>query len=527
MSNCLNILLIEDDEVDTELIERFLTQACLECKCREGGDCEGCLAQNGYCVYKSSSLNEGMSLIVGNNIDVLLLDLGLPDVSGNQGLKKLRSLYPMIPVIVLTGLKETKIALASLREGAQDFLIKGEFNGRELQRCIHYAIERNLLKIKLEMTANELAHKSSILQSVIDYMGDGVMVVDSNGMPTMLNPAANQLLDVNWMETPPGEWASVKPLNKRQKRSKVDQYGFPFSAALAGEVVDQEEYLVMTDKHPEGKYVSVTIRSIADESSDIEGCVAVMHDITKRRKIEQMKDEFISVVSHELRTPLTSISGSLGLVLGGVSGEMSTGVREMLEVAERNSSRLIRLINDLLDIQKLESGNITLSTGVLNLQDLIRASLEANDGYAKKHNVRLSLVDKTLGDVFIQGDEDRLLQVMANLLSNAIKYSPEDETVTVTVNHNEKDGIIVLVSDKGPGIPDEFRDVIFDKFTQADSSTFRQKEGTGLGLSICKSILSLHGGDINFTTSPEQGTTFFFTLQALKGMESSVELQST
>lgn len=241
-----------------------------------------------------------------------------------------------------------------------------------------------------------------------------------------------------------------------------------------------------------------------------DAALVIVRDITERKKIERMKNEFVSTVSHELRTPLTSIRGSLGLVMGGVTGELPDQARKMIDIAHKNSERLVRLINDMLDIEKIESGKMVFDVKPIRLMPLIEQALEANRAFAQQFGVILVL-QASVSDVIVQGDADRLLQVMTNLLSNAAKFSPRDERVTISV---QRYGPVVRVSvtDHGPGISPEFCNRIFQKFAQADSSDTRQVAGTGLGLSISKAIIEQHGGTIDFATEPGEGSTFFFEL---------------
>ncbi len=233
-------------------------------------------------------------------------------------------------------------------------------------------------------------------------------------------------------------------------------------------------------------------------------------DITALKKVERLKDEFISIVSHELRTPLTSISGSLGLVAGGVAGPLPEPARNMVEIARRNADRLVRLINDLLDVQKIEAGKLTLHRQPLDLGELVRQSLDVNRPYAERFGVTF-VFEGPRDPLPVRGDNDRLHQVMTNLLSNAAKFSPRGAEVRVSVDRVGENAR-VAVTDRGPGIPAAFRDKIFGKFEQADASVRRKQEGTGLGLNITKSIVDMHGGHIGFETEEGQGTTFFFEL---------------
>ncbi|NET88152.1 MAG: PAS domain S-box protein [Kamptonema sp. SIO1D9] len=270
--------------------------------------------------------------------------------------------------------------------------------------------------------------------------------------------------------------------------------------------------------------------------------LAIERDITERKKIERLKNEFVSIVSHELRTPLTSVRGSLSLILGGVAGELPAQAKSLLDIAYKNSERLILLINDILDIEKIESGKMDFYLKPLNLIPLVEQSLEDNQAYGEQYGIKFEL-ETELAEVKVNVDRDRLLQVLANLLSNAAKFSPENGTVTVKVERypaseerspvkltEDKNAplelatiakaslstnnfyIRVSVIDNGKGIPEEFRPQIFQKFVQADSSSSRRQPGTGLGLSICKAIVERLGGKINFETETNVGTTFYFEL---------------
>jgi len=234
-------------------------------------------------------------------------------------------------------------------------------------------------------------------------------------------------------------------------------------------------------------------------------------DITDRIRIEQLKTKFISTVSHELRTPLTSISGSLGLIVGGVLGAIPEPAAKIIDVAYRNSQRLTFLINDLLDMEKLEDGKMVFDMQRQDLLPLLEQSTESNSAYGSARNVSLSFAGSGLAELQVRVDSQRFLQIMSNLLSNAIKYSPENGTVTIVVNRHD-DLVRVSVTDAGHGIPEQFHERIFQKFSQADSSDTRDKGGTGLGLAITKELVERMNGQIRFDSSAEQGTCFYFDL---------------
>ena len=250
---------------------------------------------------------------------------------------------------------------------------------------------------------------------------------------------------------------------------------------------------------------------VISSEGDYYGRVWFFRDVTERRAIERMKNEFVAVVSHELRTPLTSIRGSLGLIAGGVAGELPPRAAAMIDIALKNSERLVRLINDILDIEKIESGKMVFKMQPVILDELVSQTIEANRGFGQQYDVQIELT-ATLPGVQVYVDPDRMTQVITNLISNAVKFSPPGYKVEVAIGREPQGRVRITVTDHGPGIPPEFRDRIFQKFAQADSSNTRQQGGTGLGLSISRAIVERHGGQIGFVTATGVGTTFYVDL---------------
>ncbi len=244
------------------------------------------------------------------------------------------------------------------------------------------------------------------------------------------------------------------------------------------------------------------------ENNHIVGAVQTFQDITERRSVEQMKDEFISVVGHELRTPLTSIRGALGLLASGHLGELPAKSQRMLEVAVTNTDRLVRLINDILDIERMESGQVSLRKQVCNVSDLIEQALEVMRPMAERADVLLSASPEP---VCVEADPDGILQTLTNLLSNAIKFSPSRGTVSLAARR-QGDEVLFQIKDRGRGIPPEKIERIFGRFQQVDASDSRERGGTGLGLSICRGIVQRHRGRIWAESQVGCGSTFFFTL---------------
>lgn len=240
----------------------------------------------------------------------------------------------------------------------------------------------------------------------------------------------------------------------------------------------------------------------------------LVRDITERKRIEKMKNEFVSTVSHELRTPLTSIKGALGLLQGGAVGEIPPQAKEILTIASNNAESLLLLVNDILDMQKIETGELEMEFEKLEVTPFLNDAIEGNKSYAEQHNVTIILAP-VVDDLYVNVNNARMMQVMANLLSNAAKFSHKNGVIEVSVEQKENNIIRVSVTDHGYGIAKEFYSTIFDKFTQQDSSDTRQKGGTGLGLNITKAIIEKHGGEIGFKSEVDVGTTFYFDLPEL------------
>lgn len=262
-------------------------------------------------------------------------------------------------------------------------------------------------------------------------------------------------------------------------------------------------------RHRDGRTFPVDVALAAMDLPDGRHVVAVVRDITERRRVEEMKDAFVSTVSHELRTPLTSIAGSLGLLSGGAAGPLPEGAHKLVGIAHANSQRLVRLINDILDVEKLEAGKLVLQLASVDLREIAVRSIEGVRGYADGLDVALTLADGE--PVPVRGDEDRLIQVVTNLLSNAAKFSPRGGEVKVAVDPETRIARLSVI-DQGPGISEAFRSRIFQKFAQADSTDTRAKGGTGLGLAIAREIAERHGGRLWFESTEGEGAAFHLDL---------------
>lgn len=274
--------------------------------------------------------------------------------------------------------------------------------------------------------------------------------------------------------------------------------------ALAfGQVLTVEREPASGEQQAIYEFVHVPLRG---PDGAIERIFVSARDISERKRVERLKNEFVSTVSHELRTPLTSIAGSLGLLSGGAAGPLGERARHLIGIARANSLRLVRLINDILDIEKIEAGRMTYELKALNVSDVVSQAIGGLKSYADDFDASVELQPVRAG-LTVYGDEDRLVQVMTNLLANAIKFSPRGAPVTVSAEA-EGETVAIVVRDRGPGVPEAFRSRMFTKFAQADGSDNRRKGGTGLGLAIVREIVERHAGVIDYRAAAEGGAEF-------------------
>ncbi len=349
-----------------------------------------------------------------------------------------------------------------------------------------------------------LSRHRAILASAMD----SIITVNGAGQIETANPATSRLLGWTQEELVARHLGLLFQIPEGTTEEA-------FLETLTAAARDGGEVRELVGLRKDGSTVPVDVAIGEMRSSGGDALVAVLHDITERKRAEVMKNEFVSTVSHELRTPLTSIAGSLGLLAGGATGELPAAAQRLVTIASQNSRRLVRLINDILDIEKMQSASMTFAREPLVLAEVAQRAIEQTSGFALEHEVSLTLqvgADETP----VTGDGDRLIQVLTNLISNAVKFSPAGSAVEVSVERHG-DSVRASVCDHGTGIPDSFRDAIFTRFAQADNSDTRQRGGTGLGLAIAKEIVDRHGGTLAFESEMGVGTTFRMDLPAGAG----------
>ncbi len=355
------------------------------------------------------------------------------------------------------------------------------------------------------LVARRTAELSGILENAID----AIITLGEHGLVESINPAGEALFGYSASELTGQPVTRIIPDFFANLGVRADGVK---SLSVAGSRSDS--FAIRKDKTRVP--VEVAISSLLTAGRTI--YTAIIHDLTERDKVNRMKDEFISTVNHELRTPLTSIKGALGLVMGGVLDDFPDKKMSALVVSYENSERLEKLINDLLDINKIQSEEDMFKMQPVGINALITKSMEANQGYANKYGIACVWSPNEASDAVINGDENRLVQVLTNLLSNAIKYSPAGSQVIVSMSRNDT-SVRVSVADRGCGIPLEFQPRVFERFTQADSSDTRRVGGTGLGLAIARAIIEKHGGQLGFDSTPQRGSAFYLDLPIVTSTE--------
>lgn len=374
------------------------------------------------------------------------------------------------------------------------------------------ALHSALATVKAEAAERALAERAigrlrRTTDLILNAAGDGMLGIDCGGRITFANPAAATILGY-----------TVDDLVGSFAHGLFHQHGLD-DHGLIWEECPTQLVLHTGQAHPADneQYVRKDGTSFDAETSTVPlfdhdiiiGAVITFRDVTERRAVDRMKNEFISIVSHELRTPLTAMRGSLGLLSGGMVGALPPTAQRLIDIAASNTDRLVRLINDILDIERMESGRVTLERADCAADELVQRAVEVMRPMASQAGIRMT-VDAP--PVHFRADADRVVQVLTNLLSNAIKFSPRESDVHIDVS-SENDRLVFRVSDQGRGIPSDKLEHIFDRFQQVDASDSRDKGGTGLGLAICRSIVQQHGGEI-WATSPGTtgGSTFIVSL---------------
>ena len=396
--------------------------------------------------------------------------------------------------------------------------VKSEERSREISQRVSQVFDKELSKRTEEMSSKheaivkEKTHSEEVAwkkykkvlndkkttEGVIRSLAEGLVVVDAEGKVIVMNPAAEKLLGVSKKEK------IGRPITENLKASHLASF------THGGE--ENREIEIYSEEDETKKILRASSAVIENENGQTVGMVSVLSDITKQKELDQLKAEFVSKVSHELRTPLIAIQKSVSLLFSESAGKISETQKQFLSMAERNLKRLTLLINDLLDLSKLEAGKMQIKREYRQMSAVIRDTVETLIHWANTKSIKLEQeVEAKLPDVNI--DDNRIIQVLTNLAGNAIKFTPNEGRVTISVRaRHEKGEMEICVEDTGVGIEPDDLSKVFNKFHQVGERVSTDIAGTGLGLSVAKEIVELHGGRIWAESDKGAGARFIFTI---------------
>jgi signal transduction histidine kinase len=460
------VLLIEDNPDDISLTKYYLADSCD--------------STERFSMHCEKRLGVGCERLAREDFDAVLLDLMLPHHNGVEVFLKVHELKPATPVIVLTCLRDEDLAMQAMKLGAQDYLIKGTLDGRLLKRAIRYGIERNKLLCQV--------------QDLLAKDADGKLVIDDGGIVRYANPAAQALFG----------------------RDLRDLLGRPFPYPLPDPKTN--EILI---RRPDSAVKTAELRIADIEWSGAPASLLSLRDITNDKLVDhlraqitetvrtaELKSSMLSCISHELRSPLTIIKMAISFLADGSSGPLTPRQTQFVDMAARNINREVKILDNNLDLARLQSGKVKIALRPVNLPQMIDELVQESRVANKDHELEVAIPP---GIPPVQGDCDLLAQVLRNLLDNAMRFARLKVQVKVALEGH--DGVLISVCDDGVGIPRDRLGDLFKKFIQLNRTEGGGGyKGTGLGLAICKEIVAAHHGRIWVESEEGQGTRFHLTL---------------
>lgn len=469
--------------------------------------CHRVLTGKGYDVSTAENGQQALDILTKEAVDIILLDLKMPVMNGEEVLKKSHDQYPDIPVIIITGHGTVDTAVECMKKGAYDFITK-PFQIDQFLLTIKRAAEKKNLEQKAKQFQEEnirnlydLNLEKSRLKTIINCLANGVMVINRNQEVVLHNPALMRLMEI----------------------SENIENPIPLTT-----IIDNEDFIttlkqIQSNEAPENEFISQEIntgknilRAISAPAlgpdNSIVGSVTVLEDITAFKHLDEMKSDFVNMVAHELRSPLVSIRQQNSVLVEGLAGPLQEKQQDFLEKGMKKIDSLLELINDLLDIAKIEAGKAIQHQVPINIGQVISDTVSLMESRAEEQGITLSYSCQDLKP--IMADPKNIEEIFNNLITNAINYSPDGGNVTVSAQ-GFGEYLEIKVSDTGVGISPEELPKIFDKFYRVKSPKTRQVMGTGLGLAIVKGIIEAHRGTIDVESVPDKGTTFRILLPVI------------
>lgn len=491
MGKKFQVLLVEDNPGDVRLLREIL----------------GEVISTQFELVHVERLGEALEQLDQEHFDVVLLDLSLPDTQGFDTFVKVHKQAPGVPIMVLTGFDDETLAIRAVREGAQDYLVKGQIDSNLLVRAMHYAVERQRVEEALRHHAEHLEERVrertaqiqaqyARLEAILRSVTDGIIVTDGKGEILQLNPVAQGWLTQTLSPDDATRlWETIRDLARRAEERP-------------------ETVLELA-----GLDLELSAAPVVGEGVSEPGAVVAVHDVSHLKALDRIKSRFITNVSHELRTPITTIKLYTALMW-----RQPEKWQEYLEVLEQEANHQVQLIEGILQVSRIDTGRLELKPQPTSLNELVKVAVANHQSLAQERGLTLEhrLIEPlsstdTLANNISTGppmalvDPQQIAQVLNNLIANAIRYTPEGGKVMVSVVREEVDGrpwATVAVADTGIGIPEEELSRIFERFFRGERPRKMQVSGTGLGLTIVKEIVELHGGWVTVESRADEGSTF-------------------
>lgn len=489
MTDRLTVLVVDDEEKIRAGCKRILT----------GSDYHALTAENG---------RVALDVLEKTEVDIMLLDLRMPVMEGEQVLDVTSRKYPELPVIIITGHGTVDTAVECMKKGAYDFVTK-PFKMNQFLITVARAAEKRRLERKARLAEIEnvrnlydLNLEKSRLKTIVNCLANGVMVTNRNLEVVLYNSAWARLMNCR------EECSTPAPLDDFLTHEGILQTLNDILSCQSG-----SGELVYQELEKNGRALRAISAPAPGPEEDVAGTVTVLEDVTMFKQLDQMKSDFINMVAHELRNPLHSVRQLLTVQLEGLCGRLGEKQEDFLGRSVKQIDGLLELIRDLLDISKAESGILIQHHVPVDLEEIVKKVMEIMEVRATRQGIALDCV--VSGHPIIQADARSMEEVFNNLLSNAVNYSPDGGRVTVDLNQCG-DFVEIKVTDTGIGIDPEEVPRIFDKFYRIKHPRTRDVTGTGLGLSLVKSIVEAHRGALEVISRPNDGTCFRIQLPALK-----------
>lgn len=470
--------------------------------------CSRLLVSQGFTALTASNGEEALNVLASDPVDVILCDLMMPVMGAIEVLEVVNDRYPDIPLIIITGHGTVANAVECMKKGAYDFITK-PFRADYLILVVKRALEKQALEKQAKLLQEErarnlydLAIEQSRIRTIINCMADGVLVTNRELEVVLYNPSLMRLLEL--------------PSPLAQSTALSDFFhDEPFVEGLRAllDKAQQEADLISRELTKGRMHLRALSAPVYGLDHQVLGSVTVVHDVTSFKELDAMKSNFVQMVSHELRSPLAAVKQQLSVILEGIAGELNDKQRSLLGRSQHKIQNLLDLINDLLDVAKIESGHAMQQQVPLNLVEILTETVHLMKARGESQGVELKL-ELPPELPLIQADPRGMEEVFVNLVSNAINYSPEGGTVTLSaVSHGSY--LEIRVNDTGVGIEASEIPKIFDKFYRVKHAKTRQVIGTGLGLAIVNGIVQSHRGSIEVESEPGVGTTFRILLPTL------------